>query len=61
MMASLMELNISDSASMTGDARVQMAKDVKDVLRSMEAPNRYFSYAPVASHSLRLIFKFEVE
>ena len=40
-MASLMELNIADSASMTGDARVQMAKDVKNVLRSMEAPNRY--------------------
>ena len=36
-MASLMELNIADSASMTGDARVQMAKDVKNVLRSMEA------------------------
>ena len=42
-MASLMELNIADSASMTGDARVQMAKDVKNVLRSMEAPNRYLS------------------
>ena len=55
-MASLMELNIADSASMTGDARVQMAKDVKDVLRSMEAPNRYFSYAPVSSLLQRLIF-----